>query len=63
MKMPGFTAEASLCMMDESYYMNGTDATLINTREVRPQLFCFPAGRLGVCCYTNQGLICMPIVE
>jgi hypothetical protein len=65
MKMPKFTAEVSLCKMNESYYMNGTNATLINAREVRPQLFfdCFPAGRRGVCCYTNKGLICMPIVE
>jgi hypothetical protein len=58
MKMPGFTAEASLCKMDESYYMNGTNATLINGREVRPQL-CYHNWRSGkLCCYVYGEWVC-----
>jgi hypothetical protein len=41
MKIPGFTADASLCKVNESYYMSGTPASLINGREILPQRICF----------------------
>jgi hypothetical protein len=49
-KMPGFTAEASLCKMSENYHMNGTNATSINGREILPQ-YCYRVGLCKLCCW------------
>jgi hypothetical protein len=52
MKMPGFTANASLYKTGESYIMNEMHAALRNGREIIPQgvKYCVDAnGRLYIC--------------
>ncbi len=58
MKIPRFTAEASLCKMSENYHMNGTNATSINGREILPQ-FCYYNSSSGkLCCLVYGQWIC-----
>ncbi len=50
MKIPGFTAEASLHKRIDNFYTIGIRATIINNREVLPQ-WCYSPQRGIRCCW------------
>ena len=62
MRLPGFTAEASLFKTDESYRLIGDRAGGGGAQAVIPQLTCCFPNALGcVCCYNWPFGPCVPV--
>lgn len=51
MKMPGFTAEASLYRTGEQYHVAGSGEAVKSSRMVSPQLLSIGVGRGEYACY------------